>query len=668
MPSVSRRRHSRRVWDFGRRTFVCGIAGQFNFQNEQPVDPAFVRRMARVLSHRGPDDEDIFVDGRIGLGHRRLSIIDLSGGKQPMQDETGRFTIVFNGEIYNYCELKETLLSKGYRFRTQSDTEVLLNLYRDKGSDCLEEARGMFAFAIWDSDSRQLFLARDRLGKKPLFYAVRNGTLFFGSEIKAILESPDVSRTTRPASIDDYLTYGYTPSPFTMFEGIMKLPPAHWMRCDRHGVTVQRYWSLSYEPKQIHSREAWREKIWSLLSEAVRLRLRSDVPLGVLLSGGLDSSTIVALIRECSGQSVRTFSIGFEESDYSELKFAREVARHFGTEHHELIVRPDAAAILPKLIWHYNEPFGDSSCIPTYYVSQLTRRHVKVALSGDGGDEAFAGYDRYRGAQLAMALSRLPRPVLRSARSLCQWLADHGPRSDPKRWRRPLNFLEALVEFPNSEERYLRWVSIFSTREKEQLYADHFNAHVRDRVAGQFLLEILRRTETTSVVDQLLKADTQSYLPEDLLVKMDIASMAHGLEIRSPFLDHIFLETIAQMPADFKLHRFQTKFLLREIVSDRLPRAVLNRRKMGFAVPIDHWFRSSLRRLVEEVLLDPVTLRRGLFKRSAIEKLLREHRERRRDHRFRLWALLNLELWHRTFIDRRPAEERPATTYSYANE
>ncbi len=636
---------------------MCGIAGQFNFLGHEPVDPEQIRRMSRVLSHRGPDDEGVFVKGPIGLGHRRLSIIDLAGGKQPMQDESGLFTVVFNGEIYNYRELRELLVSKGYRFRTQSDTEVILNLYRDRGPDCLEDLRGMFAFALWDSKNQKLFLARDRIGKKPLFYTVREGALFFGSEIKSLLEAPQVPRSTRLESIDDYLTYGYTPSPFTMFEGILKLPPAHWMMCDRQGVSVHSYWALSYEPKEKLSKEAWKEKIGSILSEAVKLRLRSDVPLGVLLSGGLDSSTVVALMSQLQVRSIRTFSIGFEESDYSELRFAREVARRFGTDHHELIVRPDAAAVLPKLIWHYNEPFGDSSCIPTYYVSQLTRSHVKVALNGDGGDEAFAGYDRYRGAKLAQSLRWIPKPVLQGAKHLFRQMADRVVKGDPKRWRRPLHFLEALTDSSDSGLRYLRWVSIFTESEKGELYTDRLRADLAGHSAEKFLLERLHRSKASSMVDRLLDTDSQSYLPEDLLVKMDIASMAHGLEVRSPFLDHKFLEAVARMPADLKLHRFQTKYLLREMVKGLLPPSILTRRKMGFAVPIDHWFRGELREFLRDVLLDPSTIQRGYFKRGAVENLLSEHQERKRDRRFHLWALLNLELWHRTFIDRAEAKQ-----------
>jgi len=608
--------------------------------------------MTKTLTHRGPDDEGIFVAPHVGLGHRRLSIIDLESGHQPMQDDSGRFTIVFNGEIYNYRELREELIKKGHCFKSQSDTEVILVLYREYGVGCLEKLRGMFAFALWDSKEQKLFLARDRVGKKPLFYFLDNNTFLFGSEIKAILEVSEVPREVRKESIDDYLTYGYTPSPFTMFEGIRKLPPGHFMVYGRDGLQITRYWSLHYEPKENFSISEWKKRIWETLSESVRLRLRSDVPLGVLLSGGMDSSVVVALMHQFSGQKIKTFSIGFEEPDYNELSYARMIAHHFGTEHHEWIVRPEAMKVLPKLIWHYNEPFGDSSCIPTYYVSELTRSHVKVALNGDGGDEAFAGYDRYRGLKLSKHLEFVPSFVVEGVKEMYAFFLKSLTK-DPKRGKRILHFLEALIDSEESSERYLRWVSIFLEKEKKAFYTDEFREMTKDHHAASFLLKLFSESKASSIVDRALDIDTHSYLPEDLLVKMDIASMAHGLEVRSPFLDQEFLELMGKMPVQLKMKGLRTKYLLREITRNVLPASVQARRKMGFGVPIDHWFRTDLKTFVEEVLLDNIAIQRGYFNKDAIIRLLKEHQEGKEDHRFRLWALLNLELWHRMFIDQK---------------
>jgi asparagine synthase (glutamine-hydrolysing) len=631
---------------------MCGIAGRLNFISGAPVDEALVRRMSDLLAHRGPDGNGVYVQGPVGLGHRRLAIIDLSpGGRQPMGTDDGRLWITYNGEIYNFAALRAELEAHGHRFRSQSDTEVILAAYRAFGVDCLTRLRGMFAFALWDAETHTLLLARDRVGKKPLHYWLDEHGLAFASEPKAFLADPSFKPQPNLEAIWHYLTYQYVPSPLSAFQGVRKLPPAHYLLVRDGQVSVERYWKLRYVPKRHLTEEAAADEFLHRLREAVRLRLISDVPLGAFLSGGIDSASVVALMAELGPGSVKTFSVGFEEKEYDELAYARLVAQRYGTDHREFVVRPHAVEMFPKLVWHYNEPYADSSAIPTYYLAQLTRRHVTVALCGDGGDESFAGYERYVANTLASRCEWLPRWVRRGGAALLGALpsAAHG-RGLVARAQR---FAEALALPP--ERRYAQWMSHFQPGLKRQLCTDEFRRAVGERDSVALLLDAYRASDAPDFVDATLDVDVNTYLPEDLLVKVDIATMAHGLEGRSPFLDHDVMEFCASLPSDLKLRGLTTKYLLKRAVRNLLPVQVIERPKMGFGVPLDHWFRQELREMAYDVLLSASSVGRGYFRRDIVERLLDEHVRGRRRWHYQLWNLLVLESWHRMFLDGHPA-------------
>ena len=628
---------------------MCGIGGKLYLDPARPVEPEVLERMSAVLAHRGPDDAGTYCQGAVGLVHRRLSIIDLSpAGHQPMANEDGTVWIVFNGEIYNFLELQPALARRGHVFRSKTDTEVILHLYEEHGVDCLRHLRGMFAFAIWDARRRQLLLARDRLGKKPLAYQW-DGTAFrFASEVKAILQDPALTPRPDPGALSRYLTFGYVPSPGSAFQGIRHLPPAHLLVWRDGLVEVSRYWCLRRDQAPAQSEPAWCEEALARLEEAVRIRLVSDVPLGAFLSGGVDSSAIVAMMSRAPGPT-KTFSIGFGEPEYDELAAARVVAERFGTEHHELVVRPDAAGILPVLAWHYDEPFADSSAVPSYYVARMTRRHVTVALNGDGGDESFGGYERYAALRLAAAADRWPgmaplRGVLRAGLGL--WPRTGRRGSLLARGRR---FLEGLGEEP--ARRYGRWMGYFLEGEKARLCTAEFLGAAGAADDLEPLLAALGESGATDPADMAMAADVALYLPDDLLVKVDIASMANSLEARSPFLDHPLVEFAAAIPADLKVRGRATKLLLKRALQDLLPEATLRRPKRGFGVPIDHWLRHELRELVHDALLAPRALARGLFHPAVVRRLLDEHARGKANWHSLLWNLLMLELWHRTHVD-----------------
>jgi asparagine synthase (glutamine-hydrolysing) len=630
--------------------------------------------MCNILAHRGPDDEGmVFIRGdkylevknhneipghendfEIGLGHRRLSIIDLSEtGHQPMCNEDASVWIVFNGEIYNFQEIKERLEKKGHLFKSKSDTEVILHSYEEWGVECLSHFRGMFAFAIWDSRLQQLFMARDRLGEKPLVYFRQNGHFAFASEIKALLQVPDVERKVNDTAIHHYLTYQYVPSPDTIFEGMQKLPPAHYLLYDRDGnLKIERYWKLHFNSthQTYPDLQELNDRIRTELEESVRLRLISDVPLGAFLSGGVDSSLIVGIMARLSEKPVKTFSIGFEEKEFDELSYARIVADHFSTEHHEFIVKPDAIGILPKLVWHYNEPFADSSAIPTYYVASLTKDFVKVVLTGDAGDENFAGYPRYLRSKWVALFTKIPEKLRK------ELMPALVRRFSSLHWReKTLNRLADFMELLSHDQarNYAEQIKIFNAKEKNDIYTKEMAHYVEKVDSLDFLSEKYEEIETDDLLDKLLYLDINSYLPEDLLVKMDIATMANSLEARVPFLDHKLMEVVAGIPSHFKLKGSISKFILKKTFSDFLPEAVLKRKKMGFGVPISRWIKNELRDYVYEVLLDRKTLNRGYFKKEGIERLLEEHIASRYDHSAKIWALLFLEIWFRIFMDQK---------------
>jgi asparagine synthase (glutamine-hydrolysing) len=630
---------------------MCGIAGKVFHDPARTVEAELLDRMSTVLAHRGPDDTGLHRDGPLALVSRRLAIQDLSAaGHQPMSSLDGRLWITYNGEIYNFLLLRDELERAGVRLRSRSDTEVILALYARHGPDCLARLRGMFALAIWDRETRTLFLARDRLGKKPLFYYQDADRFVFGSEPKAILQDPEVAVAPDHVALHHYLTYGYVPGPWSAFRGMRKLPPAHYLLLKEGQASLHRYWALRHTPKRSAAEPALVEELLARLDEAVRLRLISDVPVGALLSGGLDSSAVVALIRRVSSGPIRTFSIGFDRPDYDETRYAREVAQHLGTEHHELVVKPDAVSGVPQLVWHYNEPFADSSALPSLALCEMARGFVTVALGGDGGDEAFLGYDRYLATAVMDRLDWLPRPVRALAGAAGRGLPRGMTKSLTYRMRR---FTDVLTLGP--QERYAAWMTCFGSGDKSELYTPALRQELHGTDSLALLDAAYAASDATTFVERTAHTDVQLYLPDDLLVKMDIASMANSLEVRSPFLDHEVMEFAASLPLHLKLRGFTQKYLLRRAMRGLLPEAVLRRPKMGFGVPIDHWFRHELREMAYDVLLDARARQRGYFRPEIVRRYLDEHVEGRAHHHPRLWSLLMLEQWHRVFIDTRPA-------------
>jgi asparagine synthase (glutamine-hydrolysing) len=627
---------------------MCGIVGIAN-ANSRLVSREILEKMNACIAHRGPDDDGFYVRENVGLAMRRLSIIDVAHGKQPIHNSDRTAWIVFNGEIYNFQELRADLEKQGGQFYTNSDTEVILHLYNKYGVDCVGHLRGMFAFAIWDEREKTLFIARDRIGKKPLLYShLADGSLVFGSEFRALLAHPNVSREVDYQAIHHYLSLAYVPAPLTAFQKIRKLRPGHWLLWKNGEIKTKRYWQPDFSKKiKISAAEAEEETL-RLTREAVRLRLISEVPLGAFLSGGVDSSVVVALMAEQSSTPVKTFSIGFEEQDFSELKYARMVAEHVGAEHHEFTVKPDALEVLPTLVRHYGEPYADPSAIPTFYVARETRRHVTVALNGDGGDESFAGYERYIAMKLAERYHQLPR-ILRQ--SFIEKAVNLVPTSEIKRSRaRDLKrFLQAAAQ-PKAE-RYLTWMSAIDRTAKNELYSDEFKNDTKALETRDFLAKWFSSANGSGIVDATMMTDQQTYLPDDLLVKVDIASMANSLEARSPLLDHKVIEFAASLPENLKLRGTTSKYLLKKIAAKLVPPKAVYRRKMGFGVPVGKWFRGALEPFLRETLLSEKSLGRGLFRPATVSRFVDEHISGERDFTYQLWTLLMLELWFEEFID-----------------
>ena len=627
---------------------MCGIAGfidLFDRTNGRDADEraAILDRMCRVITHRGPDDQGVMVEPGVALGMRRLSIIDLAGGHQPISGEDGAATIVFNGEIYNFQELKKQLELRGHVFKTNSDTEAIVHAYEEYGSACVDHLRGMFAFAIWDAHKQQLFVARDRVGKKPLYYTTtRNGTFVFGSELKSLLRHKDVARETDLDAVDAYLTLGYVPDPLSIFRGIHKLPPGHYLTFAKGETKTSEYWDFEFELTESRSGDDYLEELRFLLDESVRLRLISDVPLGAFLSGGVDSSTIVALMARNMGQPVKTFSIGFHEDSYNELEFARLTAKKYGTDHHEFFVTPDICDIVDELAWHFDEPFADSSAIPTYMVSKLAREHVTVILSGDGGDELFAGYTRYVVDRGRNAFSYMPSAV---RKGLMRPLSSHLPHGTIGR-----NFIHNISLDPI--DRYLDSVSVFTRLNKQSLYSSEFRSQLgQGEWVTRCFQKLAEKVATGNSLDRLLYLDSKTYLPGDIMTKVDRMSMAVSLEARAPLLDHKLIDFVTRIPASLKLVGNETKHILKRAVSDLVPSEILNRPKQGFGVPVQEWINVQLKDRMHDVLSDSRTLQRGYINPPYLKVLLDEHERGRRDHSVGLWALLMLELWHRQFVD-----------------
>lgn len=624
---------------------------------ERAVARDTLEKMVDILQHRGPDDrgthcEPLQKDASgtipgVALGFRRLSIIDLAGGHQPMANEDGSVWIVFNGEIYNYVELRKRLEGSGHQFRTHSDTETILHLYEDLGVDAFAHLNGMFALAIWDRNRRRCVLARDRLGKKPLFFQFQNRRLLFASELKALCQVADFPRQVSPAAIDQFLTYQYVPHPHCIYESAHKLPPGHYATIDAEGLQVRKYWGIDLAHEVDTGEAEAVARVRELMDDAVRLRLRSDVPLGAFLSGGVDSSLIVSLASRHLDHPLHTFSIGFREADFDETRYAALVAGWVRSEHHEFQVTPDAVDVLDRLVWHYDEPFGDSSAIPTWYLCRWTRQHVTVALSGDGGDELFAGYDRYRALWLSRWMDRvLPLKPLLGSR-LVQGLP--GSTRQRSFVRRVQRFGEALNQ--PMVRRYLNWLQIFPERLRGELYQDAFVEQLPEEDPCQFLEAAWQAVGTRDLISRASLTDLMTYLPCDLMTKVDIASMAHGLECRQPFLDYRLVEWAASLPSSLKFRRGRGKYLLRRAFGELLPRQIWNRRKMGFGVPLGTWFQNELRPLAEQRLMGTDARCHHFFRPDTLRRLLDEHLSGKVNHCYRLWNLLILESWLRRWND-----------------
>jgi asparagine synthase (glutamine-hydrolysing) len=607
------------------------------------VEAITIRRMCQSIVHRGPDDEGVFVKDGAGLGVRRLSVIDLAGGHQPIFNEDETVCIVYNGEIYNFPELRLELEARGHRFYTRSDTEAIVHLYEEMGRACVQKLRGMFAFAIYDTRNRRLLLARDRLGIKPLHYAITNGRLLFASEIKSILAVAPELATLDQWALWLYMYFGYIPDPETAFLHIHKLPPGHVLEFEAGKVSVHKYWDLpAYCTHQPRSEEECLEELEQRLAEAVRIRLIADVPLGALLSGGTDSSTVVALMARASSRPVKTFSIGFLNDEFNEAPYAKLVAQRFGTEHHELILEPDVVDTLETLTRSMEEPFGDSSMLPTYYISRLARQHVTVALSGDGGDEAFGGYERYQVHLRRRNLEWIPEWAGRFYR---EQIHPALPA------RLPGRNLAYSVSLPWAE-RYLEGISLHAFDREMAILSNEFRAaalgHGDPMSAHRGYLEEAPADDRLS---RVLYLDTKTYLPGDILTKVDRMSMLASLEVRVPILDHLFLEWVTGLPADWKMRGSRQKYIFTRLARRvGVPEEVLDRPKQGFTLPLGHWMRNELKDWVTSVLLDSSTFQRGYFNSRGVSRLLDEHFTGRRDHSARIWRCLIFELWHRNFL------------------
>jgi asparagine synthase (glutamine-hydrolysing) len=624
---------------------MCAIAGIYNFRTGQPVSRRLLKAMTDTMVHRGPDDEGFFCDGAVGLGHRRLSIIDLAGGHQPLANEDGSVWVVFNGEIYNFGDLHEALVRKGHVFRTRSDTETIVHLYEEEGEKCFEKLRGMFALALWDGRNRKLLLARDRIGKKPLFYFYNGSRIAFASEMKAILRVPNVPREIDSEAISDYFSFLYVPAPKSIFKHIHKVLPGHYVVVSESGIRQVEYWDINFSQTIDLTEEEWCERLLDGLREAVRLRLVSDVPLGAFLSGGVDSASVVALMTQLIHDPVATCSIGFAEKEFNELEYARETASRFETDHHEQVVRPDAVGIVDKLVWHYDEPFADSSAIPTYYVSKAAREHVTVALSGDGGDENFAGYRRYYFDRRENMVRTLLPGAIRTP--IFGTLARLYPKADwaPRIFRGKATF-ENLARSP--VEAYFRSVSAL----RPELKAQVLHRDLLSGLNGYDSLAVLRdyyeKTNTADPLSRIQYVDIKTYLTDDILAKVDRASMAHSLEVRAPILDHKLMELAASMPSSMKLRGMNGKYIFKKALKQTLPEGVLHRKKMGFGVPLAQWFRNNLKDLAYSVIFN--NNGDGLLNNVTIKRVWQEHQSGLRNRSTELWTLLMFRLWQQQFM------------------
>jgi asparagine synthase (glutamine-hydrolysing) len=632
---------------------MCGIAGMLEIGKDRHADPGVLRQMCDVMAHRGPDDAGYFTEGRVGLGMRRLSIVDLATGHQPISNEDGSLFIVFNGEIYNHRSLRERLITLGHKYRTQSDTETIIHLYEEYGKDCVQHLRGMFAFAIWDAKRKILLIARDRLGIKPLYYRHTSDSFVFGSEIKVLLAHPRINRSFNVATLPEFLAYGYLSGPETFYDGVNKLMPGHRLEIDEQGtLKIDQYWDLSVSAvHENRDEQFYVESYRELLESAVSSHLMSDVPLGVFLSGGLDSSAVAALMTKIRREPIETFSVGYPEATYSELPYARTVAQHLNSRHHEVFLsREDFFGALPRLIWHEDEPIAWPSSVSLFFVAQLARDRVKVVLTGEGSDETLAGYSRYAFTLKNLAFDRVYRSVvppavrghLRKAIASSSWIDASA--------RRKLSHTFLGLDGASWVSFYFdNFFSAFPEKDQSDLLTEEIQHEIS---AGSAYSNVITYWEQSSgdVLQRLLYTDIKTYLVE-LLMKQDNMSMAASIESRVPFLDHVLVEWATRVPARFLIRGRAGKQILKKAMEGLLPHSILYRPKLGFPTPWSGWLSGAQLDDIEHLLLEERTLSRGFFKRSAVEKLFHEHRARFRDHYDRIWRLLNLELWHRVCLE-----------------
>ncbi len=625
---------------------MCGICGILNFGVAEPVSRETLRSMCDVMSHRGPDDEGFFVERNVALGMRRLSIIDLSTGHQPISNENGTVWIVFNGEIYNHLILRKELESKGHKFSTNTDTEVIVHAYEEDGEDCVNKLRGMFAFAIWDKSKKKLFLARDRIGIKPLYYYVDDKRLVFGSELKVILEYPGIPKDLDFEALDNFLTFEYIPAPLTIFKKIRKLPQAHILSVENNKISINEYWKLHFKEVK-RTEEETCDELYEVLKEAVKMRLISDVPLGAFLSGGIDSSTVVGLMSEVMDRPVKTFSIGFDDPSYNELNYARTIAKHFGTDHTELVVKPDIVGWVDRLIKYLDEPFGDFSIFPTFLVSELAKKQVTVTLSGDGGDELFAGYEYYMADKIESYYRKIPG-IFRE--KLIPSVVESIPPSSQKKGL--VNKIKRFVEGTHhpARLRHFRWAKFLSEEEKSLLYSEDVKRELEGVDTYSVFTKYLNESNGADHLGKELFADIKTYLCDDILVKVDRMTMANSLEGRVPFLDHKFVEFVATIPSGMKLNGFESKYILKKSMSRILPKEILHRDKQGFSIPIKNWLKDELKPLMGEVLSARKIKREGFFNPDYIDRLKAEHLKGVENHSHRLWALMVFGIWQDVYL------------------
>jgi len=619
---------------------MCGISGIFNFENQRPVDVELLRAVNAILVHRGPDDEGIYVNGPVGLGARRLSIIGLADGHQPLSNEDGSVWTVFNGEIYNFPELRAELRGRGHQFRTSTDTEILVHLYEEEGDGLVHRLNGMFAFALWDDRRRCLLLCRDRLGEKPLYYTVGNGRLLFASEIKAILKDPSVNRALRLEAIYDYLRFQYNPRHETVFRDIFRLEPGTMLVVSEDGISTRRYWEIPVKDHGGRSEQDYLAELDELLRDSVRRRLLSDVPLGAFLSGGVDSSTIVGLMAGLLDRPVKTFTVGFRvPGAFDETRHAETAAQQFGTEHYTLLVGSvDVERLLAKTVYHLDEPVADYAAIPTFILSEFARQHVKVVLTGEGADELFAGYDHYRVPSLLERYQRLPV-------TLRQWLDRVGAHLAPPKIAKALKAGTLGIE-----ESYLFIKSVFRSDQLDPLLSESFRAELGTVGEQPNFARVFQRSQSLDPLNRYLIADLSTWLPEDLLMKVDKMSMSVGLEARAPFLDHRIVELLAAMPSTLKWHG-GGKYLLKRVASGFVAEEIIRRPKHGFVLPLDRWFRIELREMATEALLGPRTTQRGFFNYRNVQRLWERYLAGDSERFMQIWTLLNFEIWCRVFLD-----------------